>query len=196
MQVRRARTTSGCRPRAALIWNQPAPLRHGVARVERRRSAGRPARPPRGRPTPHGSSGGTVRMLTGPVRPWWSPGASLVSRRLMSGQHSSALQPVQPIAAHSSRSSRGVQKAMHELCDEHPPSTLARAWRRNELPLLLGLDQVVPVVARVQQVHPVLEAQDRVVVDVRRAGLEQADLTSGSSDSRAATRSRRSRRRR
>ena len=56
----------------------------------------------------------------------------------MSGQHSSALQPSQPIAAHSSRSSRGVQKAMHELCDEQPPSTFARACRMNELPFSWG----------------------------------------------------------
>ena len=57
----------------------------------------------------------------------------------MSGQHSSALQPVQPVAAHSSRSSRGVQKAMHELCDEgQPPSTFARAWRRKLLPFSWG----------------------------------------------------------
>ena len=27
---------------------------------------------------------------------------------------------------------------MQELCDEQPPSTLARAWRMNELPLACG----------------------------------------------------------
>ena len=56
----------------------------------------------------------------------------------MSGQHSAELQPSQPEAAHSSRSSLGVQKAMHELCDEQPPSTLARAWRRKLLPFSCG----------------------------------------------------------
>ena len=120
-----------------LIWNQPAPLVTVWPALNC--DVGRPAWAAASRTaTPQGSSGGTVRMLTGPLRPWWSPGASLVSRRLMSGQHSSALQPSQPIDAHSSRSSRGVQKAMHELCDEQPPSTFARAWRRKLLPFSWG----------------------------------------------------------
>ena len=63
---------------------------------------------------------------------------------------------------------------MHELCDEQPPSTLARACRMNELPRLLRLDRVVPVVAGVQQVHPLRQHQDVVVADIGRPGLEQA----------------------
>src|SRR5579863_7478667 len=41
--------------------------------------------------------------------------------------------------------------------------------------LLLRLDQVIPVIARVEQEHPVLEAQDRRVVHIGRPGLDQAD---------------------
>ena len=40
--------------------------------------------------------------------------------------------------------------------------------------LLLRLDRIVPVVAGVEQVHPVLEAQDRAVVDVGGSRLQQA----------------------
>ena len=90
------------------------------------------------RATPQGSSGGTSRSFTGPSRPWWSPSPLLFSSRTSSGKHSSALQPSQPIETHWSRSSAGVQKAMQELCDEQPPSTLARAWRMNELPRSWG----------------------------------------------------------
>lgn len=63
---------------------------------------------------------------------------SLVSSRWYSGKQSAALQPEHPIAPHSSRSSAGAQKAMHELCDEQPPSTLARAWRMKLLPFSCG----------------------------------------------------------
>src|ERR1035441_3534077 len=41
--------------------------------------------------------------------------------------------------------------------------------------LLLGLDQVVPVIARIEQVHPILQAQDRLIVDVRRPRFQHAD---------------------
>ena len=67
-------------------------------------------RPDRGGGVQHRDAARVVRRdcrsVTGPSRPWWSPGPSLFSNRAISGQHSSALQPVQPIAAHSSRSSR------------------------------------------------------------------------------------------
>ena len=88
--------------------------------------------------TPHGSTAGTVRMFTGPLRPWCSPGPSLVSSLAISGQQSAELQPARPVAAHSSRSSFGVQNAMHELCEEQPPSTFARAWRMKLLPFSWG----------------------------------------------------------
>lgn len=120
-----------------LIWNQFAPrmtvlpvLKAAVGMLtvtQASRSA-----------TPHGSWGGTVRSTTGPSWPWWSPGASLFSSRWKSGKQSSALQPEQPIAAHSSRSSAGVQKAIQELCEEQPPSTLARACRMKLLPFSCG----------------------------------------------------------
>src|ERR1700730_13575973 len=122
---------------AALIWNQPAPL--VTVTPSLKREVGRAAAASAWRrATPQGSAGGTVWMFTGTERPWCSPGPSLVSSLVSSGQHSAALQPVQPDAAHSSRSSLGVQKAMHDLWDEQPPSTLARAWRRNELPFSCG----------------------------------------------------------
>ena len=56
-----------------------------------------------------------------------------------------------------------------------PAQHLGAGVAQERVALLLGLDEVVPVVARVQEVHPVLEAQDRVVVDVRRACLDEAD---------------------
>ena len=122
---------------AELIWNQPAPL--VTVWPSLKRLVGSPAcAAASSSATPHGSSGGTVRMFTGPSRPWWSPGPSLVSSRVISGQQSAELQPSQPVAAHSSRSSFGVQNAMHELCDEQPPSTFARAWRRKLLPFSCG----------------------------------------------------------
>ena len=120
-----------------LTWNQPAPL--VTVSPSLKRTVGSPAcAAASSTATPHGSSGGTVIRFTGPERPWWSPGPSLVSSRLISGHVSSAPQPSQPIAAHSSRSSFGVQNAMHELCDEQPPSTFARAWRRKLLPFSCG----------------------------------------------------------
>lgn len=39
---------------------------------------------------------------------------------------------------------------------------------------LLWLDQIVPVVAGIQQLHPVFEDQDVVVTDIGRTGFEQA----------------------
>ena len=45
---------------------------------------------------------------------------------------------VAPIATQSSSASGGGRNAMQELCDEHPPSTLARACRMNELPRSCG----------------------------------------------------------
>ena len=54
---------------AALIWNQPAPLVTVFASLNR--LVGSPAwAAASSSATPHGSSGGTVRMLTGPFRPW------------------------------------------------------------------------------------------------------------------------------
>ncbi len=120
-----------------LIWNQWAPrttvvpVLNGVAGIPAATHAS-------SRAVPHGSSGGTVRIVTGPERPWWSPGASLLSRRRWRGKQAAALQPVQPSAPHSSRSSAGAQKAMHELCEEQPPSTLARACRMKLLPFSRG----------------------------------------------------------
>ena len=120
-----------------MIWNQPAPLR--TVSPSLKRLVGSPASAAASSSaTPHGSAGGTVRMLTGPLRPWCSPGPSLVSSRVISGQHSAERPARAADAAHSSRSSFGVQNAMHELCDEQPPSTFARAWRRNELPFAWG----------------------------------------------------------
>ncbi|CAM5504730.1 hypothetical protein SBADM41S_00778 [Streptomyces badius] len=64
----------------ALIWNQCAP-RITVEPVLNG-TVGMPAvAHASSRAVPHGSRGGTVRMVTGPERPWWSPGAPLVSRR-------------------------------------------------------------------------------------------------------------------
>ncbi len=121
----------------ALIWNQCAP-RITVEPVLNG-TVGMPAAAQAdSRALPQGSRGGTVRMVTGPERPWWSPGASLVSSRRYSGKQSAALHPVQPSAPHSSRSSAGAQNAMHELCEEQPPSTLARACRMKLLPRSCG----------------------------------------------------------
>ena len=63
---------------AELIWNQPAPLVTVCPSLKS--DVGRPAAAAASRiATPQGSSGGTVRMFTGPDRPWCSPGPSLVS---------------------------------------------------------------------------------------------------------------------
>ena len=87
------------------------------------------------RATPLGSAGGTLRSRTGPSWPWWAPGSSLFSSFWYSRNASSEFQPCAPcFDSHSSRSSDGAQNAMHELWDEHPPSTLARAMRMKELP--------------------------------------------------------------
>ncbi len=121
----------------ALIWNQFAPCT--TVLPELNSVVGMPScAQARSSETPHGSCGGTLRMVTGPLRPWCSPAPSLVSNRWYSGKMSLAPQPVAPIASHSSRSSAGAQNAMHELCEEHPPSTRARACRMNELPFSCG----------------------------------------------------------
>lgn len=120
-----------------LIWNQLAP--RTTVRPELNAVVGMPASAQAAsNALPHGSAPLRVRSLTGPERPWWSPGASLFSSRLYSGNTSAALHPVQPAAAQSSRSSAGAQKAMHELWDEQPPRTLARACRMKLLPLVCG----------------------------------------------------------
>src|SRR5581483_267894 len=83
---------------AELIWNQPAPLVTVCPSLKR--LVGRPAcAAASSSATPQASSGGTVRILTGPSRPWWSPGPSLVSSRLINGQQSAAAHPSHPIAA-------------------------------------------------------------------------------------------------
>ncbi|CAM5363027.1 hypothetical protein SPURM210S_08134 [Streptomyces purpurascens] len=120
-----------------LIWNQLAP--RTTVRPVLKATVGMPAcAHASSRAVPHGSSLFSVRSFTGPVRPWWSPGASLFSSRRYSGYRSAALQPVQPAAAQSSRSSAGAQKAMQELWEEQPPSTFARACRMKLLPLACG----------------------------------------------------------
>ena len=54
---------------AELIWNQPAPLQ--TVSPSLNLLVGNPACAAASRiETPHGSCGGTVRMLTGPERPW------------------------------------------------------------------------------------------------------------------------------
>ena len=68
---------------------------------------------------------------------------------------------------------------MQELCDEQPPSTLARACRMKLLPLVLRLDRVVPVVAGLEQAHPGFELEDVVVADVGRPGLQHAHARLG-----------------
>ncbi len=128
-----ARVPSGSR----LIWKNPAPSQTVAPSLNRTVGSPTPLAAS-STATPHGSSGAICMIDTGPERPCPSHGPSLFSSRAMSGQHSSALQPSQPDAAHSSRSSRGVQNAMHELCDEQPPSTFARAWRRKLLPRSCG----------------------------------------------------------
>jgi hypothetical protein len=50
---------------------------------------------------------------------------------------------------------------------------LAAGVAQEAVALFLRLDQVVPVVTRVEQVHPVLEPEDGLVIDVRRSRLEQ-----------------------
>lgn len=63
-----------------LIWNQLAPRTTVVP--ELKAVVGIPACAHASRSAvPHGSSPFSVRSLTGPVRPWWSPGASLDSSR-------------------------------------------------------------------------------------------------------------------
>jgi hypothetical protein len=121
----------------ALIWNQFAPrttvlpVLNAVVGMPASAQAASHARP-------HGSAGGTVRIVTGPELPCWSPGASFDSRRRYSRRHSAALQPVQPSPDQSLRSSSGAMKAMHASNEEHPPSTLARACRTRLLPLICG----------------------------------------------------------
>ena len=54
------------------------------------------------------------------------------------------------------------------------PEHLGPSVTQERVALLLWLDQVIPVVAGVQQVHPVLEPEDVRIVDVGRPGLDQA----------------------
>ncbi|KAF0964647.1 hypothetical protein MLGJGCBP_02214 [Rhodococcus sp. T7] len=121
----------------ALIWNHPAPSRTLVPRLNC--TVGNPTfAAASSKATPHGSFGGTSRSRTGPLRPCCSPGASLFSTRATSGNTSFAPQPVAPAAAQSSSVSAGGQNAIHELCDEQPPSTFARACRMKLLPRSCG----------------------------------------------------------
>ena len=52
----------------------------------------------------------------------------------MSGWIVAAFQPSAPRLSQRSMSSAGGWKAMHELWEEQPPRTFARAWRMKELP--------------------------------------------------------------
>src|SRR5690625_558288 len=116
-----------------LIWKNPAPLTTvepllnctlGMPCCSQASSSA----------TPTGSFCGTFINSTGPSAPLCSPELSLVSLRLTHGSMVSAFQPSAPISSHRSMSSAGGWNAMQELCEEQPPSTLARAWRINEFP--------------------------------------------------------------
>ena len=54
-----------------------------------------------------------------------------------------------------------------------PAEHLGAGVAQEAVALLLGLDQVVPVIAGVEQEHPVAQLEDRLVVDVGGAGLDQ-----------------------
>ncbi len=122
-----------------LIWKKLAPLTTVVPLLNSAR--GMPtASQASSTATPQGSRGGIVMMWTGPLRPWWSPGASLVSIFVKSRYTSSEPQPAQPKSrSQESRSSLSrAQKAMQLLWELQPPSTLARACRMKLLPFSCG----------------------------------------------------------
>ena len=154
---------------------EPAgPVGDGVARVElRRRQAGLGGR------LEDGDAAGVVRRDGADVDRTAAP--VVVAGRVVGLQaldERPALLRAPALAAHRrplvevlARRPEGDARVVRRAPAEHLGASVAQ----EAVALLLGLDQVVPVVAGVQQVHPVLEAQDRGVVDVGRAGLEQAD---------------------
>jgi len=129
-------------------------------------------------------------MLTGPSRPW-CPGPSLV---LEPRDQRPALRLAPALAAGPRPTRRGPPRRPEgdaRVVRGAPAHTFARAWRMKLL-LALGLDRIVPVVARVEQV-----LQSRAAgswVSTSRARPRSGNtLTSGSSDRRSATTNRRCR---
>ncbi len=155
---------AGCRPRSALIWNQPAPLRTVSPRLNA--TVGSPTcAAASSTAAPQGSSGGTSR----------STHASSVSRSDQRQHVGSAPHPVAPIADPLVERLGGRQERDARVVRRAAAEHLGPGVAHERVAALLRFDRVVPVVAGVEQVHPVRQHQDGVVADVGRARLDQAD---------------------
>ena len=163
---------------AELIWNQPAPL--VTVAPSLKRDVGSPGG---GRRLEQRDAAGVRRRHGADVH---RPRAPVVLARavvgLELGDQRPALGRAPALAAHRRPLVEvllGRPEGDARVVRRAPAEHLGAGVAQERVALLLRLDQVVPVIARVEQVHPVLEREDRLVVDVGRPGLDQADRDRG-----------------
>ena len=156
-----------------LIWNQPAPLvtvwpslkrargQPGLRRRLQHRDAARIVG--RDRPDVHRTVAAV--MVAGPV-----VGLQALDQRPAVGRAPALAAHRRPLVEVLLRRPERDAGVVRRAPAEHLRARVAHEAVASGL----RLDRVIPVVARVEQVHPVLEAQDPRVVDVRRARLQKA----------------------